>query len=107
MSLVASISVNTPDNIQFVNVDGGPTKDSPTLSVTSGDWETADHVESGIVFDVYGDQTPMLTPQDARKLAKWLVRAADALDGLSADKKKKHRHNHYEEEDDENDLNKY
>lgn len=104
---MATIVVNTPDNIQFVNATDRKTKESPTLVVQAGDWEIGDHVEAGIVFDLFGDQPPLLTTIDARKLAKWLQRAADNLDGVKhSDKKHKHRH-HYEEDDDENDLSKY
>lgn len=103
---MATLIENTPSSIQFVNADG--TKERPTLSVQAGDWEVNDHTESGIVFDTYGEQAPILTPADARKLAKWLNRAADLLDGVkhhNNDKKNKTRH-HYEA-DDEDDITDY
>lgn len=102
---MATIAVNTPDNIQFVNVESGQTKDAPTLSVQSGDWQIGPHVEPGVIFDVRGEEAPMLTANDARKLAKWLARAADQLDGVkNSDKKRKTRH-HYET--DEDDFDRY
>jgi len=101
---VATLAENTPHSIQFVNADGS--KNSPTLSVQAGDWDAGDHVESGIVFDTFGEQAPILSAADARKLAKWLTRAADIVDGVkNYDKKSKPRH-HYEEDDDD-DLNNY
>lgn len=96
---MATIVENHPDIIQFVNSVATGNKDVPTLAVQSGDWQVDDHVESGIVFDAYGPQPPILTSSDARKLAKWLNRAADSLDGVkNSDKKNKHRH-HYEQDD--------
>ncbi len=93
---MASIVENRADLIQYVNGSG---KDSPALIVQSGDWDIGDHVESGIVFDVFGDQPPILTSADARKLAKWLTRAADNLDGVKKSEKK-HKQRHYYEQDD-------
>lgn len=97
---MATLVENRPDSIQYVNAVGADTKDAPTLIVQAGDWQVGDHVEAGIVFDAYGDQPPILTAHDARKLAKWLTRAADNLDGVkNSDKKSKHRNNHYEQDD--------
>jgi hypothetical protein len=102
---VATLVENTPNHIQFVNAVSG-LKDAPTLSVQSGDWEAGDYVESGVVFDTLGEQAPILTAADARKLAKWLTRAADALEGVkNSDKKNKTRHRY--EEDDDDDINDY
>lgn len=96
---MATLVENRPDIIQYVNAVGGGTKDAPTLVAQAGDWQVGDHVEAGIVFDAYGEQPPILTSADARKLAKWLTRAADNLDGVkNSDKKNKHRH-HYEQDD--------
>lgn len=105
---MATLVENTPTSIQFVNADAGSTKDAPTLLVQAGDWDAGDHVESGVVFDTSGCQAPMLTTADARKLAKWLTRAADIVEGVKhSDKKNKPRHVHYEEDDDDNDINAY
>jgi hypothetical protein len=54
------------------------------------------------VIDVYGSQAPLLTPADARKLAKWLNKAADELEGPKSSKKPGHKQRHYEEDDDNN-----
>ena len=101
---MATLVENNPTAMQFVNAEHG-TKDAPTLTVQAGDWDAGDHVESGIVFDTFGSQAPMLTAIDARKLAKWLTRAADTVEGVKhSDKKHKPRHHHYEEDDDINDY---
>lgn len=96
---MATIVENRPDSLVYTNGLSADKENSPTLAVQAGDWEVGDHVESGIVFDTYGPQPPLLTSADARKLAKWLNRAADSLDGVKhSDKKNKHRH-HYEQDD--------
>ena len=101
---MATLVENTPNSIKFLNVENG-TKNAPTLCIQAGDWDAGDHVESGIVFDTFGDQAPMLTASDARKLAKWLTRAADIVEGVKhSDKKNKTRHRY---EDDEDDINDY
>lgn len=95
---MATIVKNTPDHIEFKNIT--PSDSSPTLSVQAGDWETSAGGETGVVFDVFGDQPPLLSPNEARKLAKWLERAATALDGKKPDKKHKHHRSGYEDDDD-------
>jgi len=95
---VATLVENQPDSILYVNATSSGQKDAPTLSVQAGDWEVGDHVEAGVVFDTTGPQPPILTAADARKLAKWLSRAADSLDGVKHSDKKKNRH-YYEQDD--------
>lgn len=98
---MATVVVNTPDHIEFKNVIAVKNPDdSPTVSFQAGDWDAGSHTESGITVDVFGAQLPLLSPTDARKLAKWLNRAADELEGVKADKKRKHRPRR--EEDDDN-----
>lgn len=100
---MASVVVNAADIIQFVNVSGKNAKDDPTLLVQAGEWETGSQVESGVAFDVSGAQIPILTAGNARKLAQWLTKAADLLDGVNQPKKK-HGKQRYEEDDDPNDF---
>ena len=96
---MATVVVNKPDHIEFKNVNAAKPPDAaPTVSLQSGDWDAEKYTEAGIVIDVYGAQLPLLSPTDARKLAKWLVRAADDLEGVKSDKKRKRRPR--EEEDD-------
>jgi hypothetical protein len=101
---VATVVENRPDSIQYINASTTSSKDIPTLVLQSGDWQVDDHVEAGIVVDTFGPQPPILTSADARKLAKWLNRAADNLDGVKNSDKKKHRHRYKQEDDD---LNEY
>jgi hypothetical protein len=100
---VATVVANTPDLIEFKNIlAGADPKESPTVVVQAGSWDAGGHSESGVVVDVYGSQAPLLTPADARKLAKWLNKAADELEGPKANKKPGHKQRHYEDEDDDN-----
>lgn len=97
---MATVAVNTSNHIEFRNITSSvPTADQPTLVVQAGNWSASSHTEAGVIFDVYGDQAPILTPADARKLAKWLARAADDLEDKKPEKKGKQKYRH---EDDDN-----
>lgn len=97
---MATVVVNKPDHIEFSNVNTAKAPaDSPTVSFQAGDWDAENYTEAGIVVDVFGSQLPLLSPADARKLAKWLVRAADDLEGVKSDKKRKHRPRPEEDDD--------
>jgi len=89
---VATVIVNLPDVIKLSNrTTGLDEKTAPTVVMQLGDWDAGDHVEYGILIDVYGNEAPILTAADARKLSKWLVRAADELDGSKKPNKNKKR----------------
>jgi hypothetical protein len=100
---VATISLNTPDAIEFKNLlaTARVKEDTPTVLAQVGEWEIGTAVETGVIIDVYGptDRPPILTAVDARKLAKWLTRAADSIDAAQSQPKTKKRQ--YYEEDDE------
>jgi hypothetical protein len=96
---VATVVVNTPDAIEFANISENAKQNQPTLSVQVGEWEADNRVDVGVVVDTYGSQLPILTSNDARKLAKWLVRAADILDGVKNSAKKSRPRTHYEVDD--------
>lgn len=99
---MATISVNTANNIEFVNIVGGENaQEAPTLTIQVGDWKNGQAVESGVVFDVTGDQAPLLTANDVRKLSKWLARAAESLDGVKEQRKKSRARNNRDHEEDE------
>lgn len=102
---MATLAENTPNEIRFVNADGS--KNNPTLCIQAGDWDVGDHIENGIVFDTFGDQAPILSAADARKLAKWLTRAADIVDGGKQTEKKNKTRHRYENEDDDDDPHNY
>lgn len=90
---MATVVVNHPDHIEFKNVTATSKaqEDAPTVSFQAGEWNAGSHTESGITVDVFGSQLPLLSPTDARKLAKWLNRAADDLEGVKHAKQRKHR----------------
>ncbi len=97
---MATVVVNNPDHIEFRNVNATKANDdSPTVSFQSGEWRADNYVEAGIVVDVFGSQLPLLSPTDARKLAKWLNRAADDIEGVKTDKKRKQRPDRYEDDE--------
>lgn len=96
---MASLTINNPNTIEFANLSPS-VKDSPTLNVQCGEWESSGSFVAGVVFDVLGARMPLLSAHDARKLAKWLNRAADTLDGVKNSGKKGKSRRHYEEADD-------
>lgn len=72
----------------------------PTVLAELGVWKTATGNSSGVVVDVFGNEPPLLSAADARKLGKWLLRAAETLDGQPAyDKKNKPRRYRDDEEE--------
>lgn len=100
---MATVLTNTPDEIVFCNgLPNAKKEEVPTLKGIVGDWETGTSVEPGVVFEVYGAQFPILTATDARKLSKWLSRAADALEDVKPQKKKNGAKPRYETDDDDN-----
>ena len=106
---MATLLQNDDDSISFVNFQAGEDpKSAPTLLVQAGDWDFADDgFATGFTFLVTGAVTPLLTPSDARKLAKWLARAADFLDGTKTNNAKKNRKRHYDDDDDDENLSSY
>lgn len=99
---MAIIAINTPDTLEFhTNIPGAPKNPVPYVSIQLGTWELPTRTESGIIIDTGGaaDYAPILSPTDARKLAKWLNKAADDLEGVPSKKNKKKAH--YNEDDDE------
>jgi hypothetical protein len=103
---VANLRINTLHEIEFQNFRRNVApNDLPYILAQLGDWDMGGTVEAGVVIDAAGphEYPPILSAADARKLAKWLNNAADALDGeLSNHKKQKKRnHNHHYDDDDE------
>ena len=97
---MATVVVNQPDLIEFKNLaPTGSAENAPTLTAQAGKWKNETGTETGIVIDAYGSEAPLLSPTDARKLAKWLVRAADSIDGVKTDKKKHKQHRHWDDQD--------
>jgi hypothetical protein len=98
---VANITVNSANTIQFVNGPGKETAETPTAIFQVGDWDAGSYVESGIMVDVGGAEAPLLSAANARKLAKWLTRAADLLEQTGNSSSQKKRNKYLRDEDDE------
>lgn len=96
---MATIVANTSDTLEFVNIVNGQKEGMPTLLLQAGHWDSGGFSEAGVVFDVSGDAAPLLSPHDIRKLAKWLFRAADVLDGINGSQKKDKKRHKYEADD--------
>jgi hypothetical protein len=98
---VATVAVNRPDHLEFKNIKAGANQDdAPTVVFQAGSWAADGYTEMGVVVDVFGVEVPILSSADARRLAKWLNRAADLIDGEKSEKKQKHR-SHREDDDDD------
>ncbi len=99
---MATVVVNRPDLIEFKNLVPNVTAaDTPTFTAQAGVWQANTGNTAGIVVDVSGNEAPLLTAADARKLAKWLTKAADELEGVRSEKKKNKPHRHWENDDDD------
>lgn len=76
-------------------------EDRPMLLLEVGLWKTQDGNKSGISVSTFGELAPIIEPQDARRLAKWLLAAADELSGEKKQKDRKGpRRAHWDDEDD-------
>lgn len=78
-----SIINQTADSFELQNIDPAKKNDDepPTLLAEMGTWRAPAGDQSGVSITVYGELSPLLSVSDARKLAKWLLRAADELEG--------------------------
>lgn len=86
---MATVIKNTPGRIEFKNLVAAAPSSSPALVLEAGDWDAGTYTESGIIVETTGVQLPLLSANDARKLAKWLNKAAEDLDGVRPSKKSK------------------
>lgn len=85
---MAQTIINTAEALQLCNPDATIPQDSvPNLIIQLV-------AASGICFDVTGDMMPLLTANDARKVAKWLNKAAELLDGTKTVKRKGQKKSH-------------
>ena len=76
-------------------------EDQPTVLVEAGTWKTDNGNTTGIAVTTYGDIAALVSPNEARKLAKWLMRAADKLEGDGRNKSRPgSKPSHYEQDDD-------
>lgn len=102
---MATLRINTPDEIEFQNFRADVSRtEVPYVIAQVGEWEMGAGVEAGIVVNAVGTEkySPILSALDARKLAKWLNKAADALDGSTENHKKKPKRAYYEQDDESN-----
>lgn len=98
---MSDIKTSTGDLFELVNpIQVREGEDPPTLLMEMGIWKTPDGTnKSGISVSTFGELSPLVEPQDARRLAKWLLAAADELCG---EKKPKRPKRPRYEDDDEN-----
>lgn len=98
---MSDIKKNLPTIFELVNACEDAKDNPPTLLLSAGIWKTEKGDKSGISISAFGEFDPLVEPQDARRLAKWLLAAADDLSG---EKKQKERKNNkkprYDDEDD-------
>ena len=100
---MATITINTDAAIEFKALCQNTSADAfPFVIVQVGNWDIDGKQTTGIIVDCSGpdDAPAVLTGDNARKLAKWLTRAADTLDTSSGRSQKKKR-THYEQDDEE------
>jgi len=90
---MAQTIVNTADSLQICNPDATIAPEAvPNLIIQL-------IIDTGVCFDVTGDMMPLLTANDARKVAKWLNKAAERLDGTKTAKRKGQKKAHDWDED--------
>lgn len=101
---MAIIVANTPDGIEFRDAQTIKEKNAAFVSAQLGEWECNSRVDTGIVVDSSGLDVPpvVMSANNARKLSKWLARAADQLDAINGVKPAKKRQ--YYEQDDDNEY---
>jgi len=100
---VATVTVNTDSAIEFKSIcQNTPAADLPFVLAQVGNWDIEGKAATGIIIDCSDPSAvpAVLTGDNARKLAKWLTRAADKLDATESRALKKKRV-HYEQDDDE------
>lgn len=77
-------------------------EDQPTFLAEAGTWKTKTGQITGISVTTYGEVAPLVSPTEARKLAKWLIRAAEDLEGADSRKSRPgSKPSHYDQDDEE------
>jgi hypothetical protein len=77
-----------------------PGEKHSTVLAEVGTWKTETGNKSGVLVDVVGDLAALLSATDARKLGRWLMRAAEELDGKPAQDRKNRPRRRYEDDED-------
>lgn len=95
-----AVKINTADLLEIVNeFPGGKKEDVPTLLLEFGTWETDNGKQTGVSVESFGALVPILGPADARRLSKWLLQAAERMDGEKAVMRKGQKKRRHDEED--------
>lgn len=76
-------------------------EDPPTLLAEVGTWRTPRGNVSGIAVTTYGEVATLLSPNEARKFSKWLLKAAEELEGGNHKVRPGSKPSHYETDEDE------
>jgi hypothetical protein len=96
-----AIKVCTPDLLELVNNIPAPSGDEiPTLLLEVGIWNTETGNQTGVAFEVFGSRAPLASAAEVRRIAKWLMQAAEAMDG-SRDNHRRGQKKRRHDEDDE------
>ncbi len=100
---MSSIINQTADSFELKNVQTDQKQTNPpTLLAEVGIWRSTEGNQSGVSVALYGDIAPLLSASDTRKFAKWLLRAADELEGAmnrSAERKGQKKRREFEEDE--------
>lgn len=100
---MSPIANNDPSIFEVRNdVPASDSEDPPTLLAEVGTWRSTQGKVSGISITTYGDIATLLSPNEARKFSKWLIKAADGLEGSGNNRSRPgSKPSHYELDDDE------
>lgn len=100
---MSPIAHNEPDIFEVRNdVPVAAGEDPPTLLAEVGTWKTPQGNVSGVSVTTYGEVAPLLSPNEARKFSKWLLKAAEELEGTGNQKARPgSKPSHYELDDEE------
>lgn len=94
-----AVKINTPDLLEIVNECSPEKGDPPTLLIEFGTWKTETGNQTGIAVEVFGDQAPLLGPGEARRLSKWLLQAAERMDGSRGPARRGQKKRRHDEDD--------
>ena len=98
---MSDIKINVADVFKLQNpLSKDVQHDPPTLICEAGVWDSGDGMKSGVLIATSGELSPLVEPQDVRRLAKWLNAAADEMTGEKQNHKRRKNNRHYEEDED-------
>jgi hypothetical protein len=102
--MAVPIVIQTVDEFELEDPSAGSATPSK-LVAQLGVWSDDSGTHSGIVINTLGEIAPALWPDEARKFAKWLQRAAAEMDGSRSKDKRmgRRKRRHYDTDGDEYD----